>query len=68
MARCKASFTDALIHELESSGHNSPAFDRLIQLRGAWNMRHLIQDVYSVSAGRRFGQPIKGEGFQRLNN
>ncbi|MBL3826568.1 MULTISPECIES: hypothetical protein [unclassified Marinobacter] len=41
MARCKAAFTDALIHELESSGHHSPAFDRLIQLRDAWDCGHL---------------------------
>ena len=37
LARCKAGFTDALIHELEASGHHSPAFDRLIQLRDAWD-------------------------------
>ena len=41
MARCKAGFTDALIHELEASGHHSPAFDRLIQLRDAWDCGHL---------------------------
>ncbi|MDF0749907.1 hypothetical protein NLU14_06655 [Marinobacter sp. 71-i] len=37
LARCKAGFTDALIHELEASNHHSPAFDRLIQLRDAWD-------------------------------
>lgn len=41
MARCKAGFTDALIHELEASGHHSPAFDRLIHLRDAWDCGHL---------------------------
>lgn len=41
MARCKASFTDALIHELEARGHHSPAFDRLIQLRDAWDCGQL---------------------------
>ena len=41
MARCKAGFTDALIHELEASGHHSPAFGRLIQLRDAWDCGHL---------------------------
>lgn len=41
MARCKSAFTDALIHELEASGHHSPAFDRLIQLRDAWDCGRL---------------------------
>ncbi|MGQ7300610.1 hypothetical protein [Marinobacter nauticus] len=41
MARCKAGFTDALIQELEASGYHSPAFDRLIQLRDAWDCGHL---------------------------
>lgn len=37
LARCKAAFTDRLIQELEASNHHSPAFDRLIQLRDAWD-------------------------------
>ena len=37
MARCKAGFTDALIHELEARGYHSPAFDRLTRLRDAWD-------------------------------
>ncbi|WP_417543027.1 hypothetical protein [Marinobacter sp.] len=41
MARCKSAFTDALIHELEASGHHSPAFDRLTQLRDAWDCGRL---------------------------
>lgn len=41
MARCKAGFTDALIQELEASGYHSPAFDRLIQLRDAWDCGQL---------------------------
>lgn len=41
IARCKAGFTDALIHELEARGHHSPAFDRLIQLRDAWDCGQL---------------------------
>lgn len=41
LARCKAGFTDALIQTLEASGHHSPAFDRLIQLRDAWDCGQL---------------------------
>lgn len=41
MARCKAGFTDALIQQLEASGHHSPAFDHLIQLRDAWDCGQL---------------------------
>jgi len=37
LARCKASFTDHLIHELEARGYHSPAFDRLTRLRDAWD-------------------------------
>lgn len=37
LARCKAAFADSLINELEASNHHSPAFDRLIQLRDAWD-------------------------------
>lgn len=37
LARCKASFTDSLIQELEASGYHSPAFDRLTRLRDAWD-------------------------------
>ena len=35
--RCKAGFTDSLINHLEASNYHSPAFDRLIQLRDAWD-------------------------------
>jgi len=41
VASCKATFTDSLIQELEARGHHSPAFDRLIQLRDAWDNGHL---------------------------
>ncbi|ERP96349.1 hypothetical protein Q666_04940 [Marinobacter sp. ES-1] len=41
LARCKAGFTDALIQTLEARGHHSPAFDRLIQLRDAWDCGQL---------------------------
>lgn len=37
LARCKATFTDHLIHELEARGYHSPAFDRLTRLRDAWD-------------------------------
>jgi|GEM_PF-987720 len=41
LARCKSGFTDALINELEARNYHSPAFDRLIQLRDAWDCGHL---------------------------
>ncbi|MGF2736447.1 hypothetical protein [Marinobacter sp. DUT-1] len=41
LARCKAGFTDALINELEARNYHSPAFDRLIQLRDAWDCGQL---------------------------
>ncbi|GGY83615.1 hypothetical protein [Marinobacter zhanjiangensis] len=41
LARCKATFTDQLIHELEARGYHSPAFDRLTRLRDAWDHGHL---------------------------
>lgn len=41
MARCKANFTDALLTELEGQGYHSPAFDRLITLRDAWDSGRL---------------------------
>jgi len=41
LARCKASFTDSLIQELEARNYHSPAFDRLICLRDAWDRGHL---------------------------
>lgn len=37
LARCKATFTDSLLNELERQGHHSPAFDRLITLRDAYD-------------------------------
>ena len=37
LARCKATFTDQLIHDLEARGYHSPAFDRLTKLRDAWD-------------------------------
>ncbi|WP_203142680.1 hypothetical protein, partial [Marinobacter mangrovi] len=37
LARSKASFTDALLTELERQHYHSPAFDRLITLRDAWD-------------------------------
>lgn len=36
VARCKASFTDALLNELEYQGYHSPTFDRLIALRNSY--------------------------------
>lgn len=47
MARCKAGFTDALINELEAAGYHSPAFDRITQLRDAWDRGQL--DLPNVS-------------------
>ena len=37
VARCKADFTDALIQELEALGYQSPAFNRLTEVRDAWD-------------------------------
>ncbi|WP_203142659.1 hypothetical protein [Marinobacter mangrovi] len=46
LARSKASFTDALLTELERQHYHSPAFDRLITLRDAWDTGQL--DVPTV--------------------
>lgn len=35
--RCKSAFTDALLNELERQGYHSPAFERLIRLRDAYD-------------------------------
>ncbi|WP_165857008.1 hypothetical protein [Marinobacter sp. JSM 1782161] len=37
LARSKSAFTDALLTELERQHCHSPAFDRLITLRDAWD-------------------------------
>lgn len=46
VARCKATFTDQLLTELEGQGYHSPAFDRLIALRDAYDNGTLTPETH----------------------